>query len=124
MTPSVIIIGGGLAGLTAARHLQSKGIDFLLLEASDRLGGRVKTDVVDGYRLDHGFQVLLTAYPEAQAQLDYNALQLRKFQPGAVLLYPDGGQDRIGDPLRDLSSLFPTLFSKAGSSSALIFLQA
>ncbi|NRB46096.1 MAG: FAD-dependent oxidoreductase [Saprospiraceae bacterium] len=115
MTPSVIIIGGGLAGLTAARHLQSKGIDFLLLEASDRLGGRVKTDVVDGYRLDHGFQVLLTAYPEAQAQLDYNALQLRKFQPGAVLLYPDGGQDRIGDPLRDLSSLFPTLFSKAGS---------
>ncbi len=115
MTPSVIIIGGGLTGLTAARHLQSKGIDFLLLEASDRVGGRVKTDVVDGFRLDYGFQVLLTAYPEAQAQLDYALLQLRHFQPGALLLYPDGKQDRIGDPLRDISSLFPTLFSKAGS---------
>lgn len=115
MTPSVIIIGGGLAGLTAARHLQSQGIDFLLLEASDRVGGRVKTDVVDGFRLDHGFQVLLTAYPEAQAQLDYESLRLRHFNPGALLLYPDGGQGLIGDPLRDISSLFPTLFSKAGS---------
>ncbi|MBX2877935.1 MAG: FAD-dependent oxidoreductase, partial [Saprospiraceae bacterium] len=115
MTPSVIIIGGGLAGLTAARHLHAKGIDFLLLEASDRVGGRVKTDVVDGFRFDHGFQVLLTAYPEAQAILDYTSLKLRYFKPGALLLYPDGKQDRIGDPLRDLSSLIPTLLSRAGS---------
>ena len=115
MSPSVIIVGGGLSGLTAARQLQAKGIDFLLLEASDRVGGRVKTDVVDGYRFDHGFQVLLTAYPEAQAILDYESLKLRYFKPGALLLYTDGRQDRIGDPFRDISSLIPTLFSRAGS---------
>lgn len=115
MKPTVIIIGGGLSGLTAARQLQTKGIDFLLIEATDRVGGRVKTDLVDGFRLDRGFQVLLTAYPEAKRWLDYEKLNLQKFLPGALLLYPDGSQDRIGDPLRDPSSLIPTLFSNAGS---------
>lgn len=117
MTPTVIIIGGGLAGLTAARQLKASGIDALLLEASDRVGGRVKTDILDGFRLDHGFQVLLTAYPEARRWLDYDQLHLQSFSPGALLLYPDGRQDRIGDPLRDFSSLFPTVFSGAGSIS-------
>lgn len=115
MESSVIIIGGGLAGLTAARQLQKQGLDFLLLEASSRVGGRIKTDVIDNFRLDHGFQVLLTAYPEARHWLDYEALDLRYFAPGAMLLYPDGGRDRIGDPLRDMSSLLPTVFSSAGS---------
>jgi len=115
MNPSVIIIGGGLSGIIAARQLNSQGIDFLLLEATDRIGGRIKTDVIDGYRLDHGFQVLLSAYPEARKWLDYNALDLKSFDPGAVLLYPDGKKDLIGDPLRKISSLFPTVFSNAGS---------
>ena len=115
MNPSVIIVGGGLSGLTAARQLHQKGIDFILLEASDRIGGRVKTDVIDGFRLDHGFQVLLTAYPEAKHWLDYSALNLKSFNPGALLLYPDGSKDQLGDPIRDFNSLFPTLFSKAGS---------
>jgi phytoene dehydrogenase-like protein len=115
MHPEVIIIGGGLAGLTAAHQLHAKGIDFLLLEARDRIGGRVKTDVVDGFRLDHGFQVLLTAYPETQQWLDYDSLDLRKFAPGALLMYPDGQKGRIGDPLRDISGLLPTLFSRVGS---------
>jgi phytoene dehydrogenase-like protein len=114
MNPNAIIIGGGLSGLTAARQLHKKGIDFLLLEATDRIGGRVKTDVVDGFRLDHGFQVLLTAYPEAKRWLDYSKLDLKSFLPGALLLYPDGKQDLLGDPLRDISSLIPTLFSNAG----------
>ncbi len=113
--PTCIIIGGGLAGLTAARQLHQNGIDFLLLEATDRIGGRVKTDLIDGYRFDHGFQVLLTAYPEARRWLDYEKLDLKTFLPGAMLLYPDGKMDRIGDPLRDFGSLFPTLFSSAGS---------
>jgi len=113
--PTAIIIGGGLSGLCAARQLHSQGIDFLLLEATDRIGGRIKTDVIDGYRLDHGFQVLLTAYPEAKRILDYQKLKLKSFSPGALLLYPDGQKDRIGDPLRDLSSLFPTVFSSAGN---------
>lgn len=112
---TAIIIGGGLAGLSAARELHKNGIDFLLMEATDRIGGRVKTDIIDGYRLDHGFQVLLTAYPETKKELNYEKLNLKTFLPGAVLLYPDGNTDRIGDPLRDFSSLFPTLFSNAGN---------
>lgn len=115
MNPSVIIIGGGLSGLTAARQLHDEGVDFLLLEASDRIGGRVKTDVVDGFRLDHGFQVLLTAYPKVRQWLDYDELELKTFLPGAVLLYTDGNQGHLGDPMRDFNSLFPTLFSKAGT---------
>ena len=79
MNSSVIIIGGGLAGLTAARQLHQKGIDFILLEATDRIGGRIKTDVLNGFRLDHGFQVLLTAYPEAKRWLDYERLNLKAF---------------------------------------------
>jgi len=115
MKPRVIIIGGGISGLTAARQLHQKGIDFLLLEGSDRIGGRVKTDLVDGFRLDHGFQVLLTAYPEAKRWLDYSSLHLQSFNPGALLLYPDGSKDQLGDPMRDIGSLFPTLFSNAGN---------
>jgi phytoene dehydrogenase-like protein len=113
----VIIVGGGIAGLTAARQLQAKGVDFLLLEASSRIGGRVKTDFVDGYRFDHGFQVLLTAYPEAKKWLNYDHLNLKNFMPGAKILLANGKIERIGDPLRDISGLLPTIFSSAGSIS-------
>ena len=112
---SVIIIGGGLAGLTAANYLEKAGVDYQLLEATERVGGRVKTDEIDGFLLDRGFQVLLTAYPEAQQLLNYKALELRTFAPGAALLLADGSIDIIGDPMRDLSTLVPTLRAKAGS---------
>ena len=111
----VIIIGGGLSGLTAANYLHQRGFSTRLLEADSRVGGRVKTDKKDGFLLDRGFQVFATAYPEARALLDYEALNLRPFRPGAILLQPDGSQDRIGDPLRDWSSLLPSLTAKAGS---------
>jgi len=111
----VIIIGAGLSGLTAANYLQQIGKTFTILEATDRVGGRVKTDKKEGFLLDHGFQVFSTAYPEAQVLLDYNALDLRSFLPGAMLLEEGGRRDRIGDPLRNWSSLFPTLSAKAGS---------
>jgi len=110
----VLIIGGGLSGLTAANYLHQKGLDFKILEASDRVGGRVKTEIIDGYRLDHGFQVLLTAYPETQRLLDYAKLDLKQFVPGAILLQENGKLDRIGDPLRDFSSLLPTLTASVG----------
>jgi len=113
--PSVIIIGGGLAGLSAANYLHQSNIDFQLLEASPSVGGRVQTDNVDGYLLDHGFQVLLTAYPEAQRLLDYDQLNLQRFLPGASLLLENGKINRIGDPLRDFSSLVPTLTADVGS---------
>ena len=72
----VVIVGAGLAGLAAAIDLEALGHDVEIHEASDGAGGRVRTDVVDGYRLDRGFQILLEAYPEAQDLLDYDALAL------------------------------------------------
>lgn len=79
----VVIIGAGVAGLTCANYLHQMGRDVLLLEATDGIGGRVRTDLVDGFRLDRGFQILLTAYPEAQRLLNYTALDLRMFRSGA-----------------------------------------
>ena len=98
--PDVIIIGAGLAGLSAARTLQAHGVPSLIVEASDRIGGRVATDLVDGFRIDRGFQVLLDSYPEARRGLDFAALDLRPFAPGALLHRGDGRFGRIGDPLR------------------------
>ena len=110
----VLIIGAGLAGLTAAKVLKAAGKNILLIEASDAVGGRVKTDIVDGFRLDRGFQVLLTAYPEAVRFLNYKALDLRKFDPGAIILNKNGITE-LGDPSRKPLSLFRTLFSPAGT---------
>ena len=70
----VVVVGAGLAGLAAARVVQQSGRSVAVLEASDGVGGRVRTDLVDGFRLDRGFQVLLTAYPEVDRQLDVPAL--------------------------------------------------
>ncbi|MEM9850142.1 MAG: NAD(P)/FAD-dependent oxidoreductase, partial [Bacteroidota bacterium] len=111
----VIIVGGGMAGLTAAYYLDKMGKDFLLLEASGQVGGRVKTDRVDGFLLDRGFQVLLTAYPEVKAVLDYDQLNLKAFLPGALILKANGRRSQIGDPLRWPSSAFSTLFSGIGN---------
>ncbi len=80
----VVIIGGGLAGLSAAIELEKFNLKVLILEKEDRVGGRVKTDVMNGYRLDRGFQVYLTEYPEGKALLDYDALNLSSFAPGAI----------------------------------------
>ncbi|MGE5229068.1 MAG: FAD-dependent oxidoreductase, partial [Deltaproteobacteria bacterium] len=75
--PDVVVVGAGLSGLCCARELHAAGLDVLVLERSDVPGGRVRTDVVDGFQLDRGFQVLLTAYPEARRVLDYEQLGLR-----------------------------------------------
>lgn len=110
------IIGAGISGLVAAKVLEDNGYHPVVIEASDRVGGRVKTDSVEGYQLDHGFQVLLTAYPAAQKYLDLEALALQSFLPGAAI-FTEGKQKAIGDPLRAISLLFPTLFSGIGSLS-------
>ncbi len=96
----VAVIGAGLAGLNCALTLQRAGLDVIVLEASDAAGGRVRTDKVDGFLLDRGFQVLLTAYPEAQSVLDYNALNLQNLKPGA-LVWRRGRFHHFADPFRD-----------------------
>lgn len=110
----VHIIGAGVSGLTAAMVLEDAGYSPVILEATDRVGGRVKTDLVEGYQLDHGFQVLLTAYPAAKKYLDYEALELQPFLPGATI-FNNGKAKTIGDPLRNISLLIPTLFSGIGT---------
>ncbi|ADR20520.1 oxidoreductase [Marivirga tractuosa] len=113
----VIIIGAGIAGLTAAIELEKAGFKPTILEGSDSIGGRVKTDKVAGHLLDHGFQVLLTAYPEAQHYLDYEKLNLKKFSPGALIIDSKNGNYSITDPLRQPISLFTMLFSPVGNFS-------
>jgi phytoene dehydrogenase-like protein len=83
----ILIIGGGLAGLCCALRLHQSGISSQILEASDGVGGRVRTDKVEGFLLDRGFQVLLTACPEARRVLDYDAPDLRPFYPGGLIRY-------------------------------------
>jgi phytoene dehydrogenase-like protein len=97
--PRVIVIGAGLAGLACALELRRAGAEPLVLEASDGVGGRVRTDEVEGFLLDRGFQVLLTAYPEARRLLDYRSLSLRRFFPGAVVR-SEGRFRRLADPWR------------------------
>lgn len=110
----IYIIGAGVSGLVAAKVLENNGYSPVIIEDTERVGGRVKTDVVQGYQLDHGFQVLLTAYPYAQKYLNLDALQLQYFLPGASI-FNNGHQKIIGDPLRAISLLFPTLFSGIGT---------
>lgn len=110
------IIGAGISGLIAATVLEKNGLSPVIIESTDRVGGRVKTDIVDGYQLDHGFQVLLTAYPAAQKYLNLEALQLQSFIPGASI-FKNGKQQIIGDPLRDKSLLLSTVFARVGTLS-------
>jgi phytoene dehydrogenase-like protein len=113
-TARIVIIGAGVAGLVAARHLEAAGIRPLIIEATDRVGGRIKTDKVDGFSLDHGFQVLLTEYREAKRYLDYEALKLANFRPGAVV-YRNNTAAPVVDPLREPSEIFRAAFSSVGS---------
>ena len=96
----VAVVGAGLAGLACALTLAAAGRDVVVLEASDGVGGRVRTDVVDGFLLDRGFQVLLTAYPAARRWFDLDALDLRPFAPGVVVHGTGRRPVRLADPFR------------------------
>ena len=110
----VQIIGAGVAGLTCALYLNRAGIQCTIHEASPRVGGRLGSDTVDGFTLDRGFQVFLTSYPEARTILDYGALKLGAFTPGA-LIYFNNKQHRFVDPFRRPASALTTALSPVGS---------
>lgn len=106
----VVIVGGGLAGLACGRALARAGVSFRLLEAADRVGGRVRTDEVEGFRLDRGFQVMLPAYAEARRVLNYEDLNLKRFYRGAEVVMGSGSlrlADPFQSPLDALKSLRP-----------------
>ena len=112
------IVGAGISGLIAAQVLENYGYCPVLIDSSKEVGGRVCTEDVEGYQLDVGFQVLLSAYPAAQKYLNYEALHLQKLIPGAVL-FSKNGSETIGDPLREPSLLFSTLTSGISISDKL-----
>ena len=118
---AVVVVGAGLAGLAAARHLTRHGVKVTILEASDGVGGRVRTDVVDGFRFDRGFQLYNPAYPEGARVLDHEALDLRPFIAGARIVVNRAGRrrvDRVADPRREPSWMVPSLLARIGSPAS------
>ena len=113
-TRKMYIIGAGVSGLIAAYNLENKGVRPIIIESTDRVGGRLKTDFIDGFQLDHGFQVLLSSYSAAKKYLDYNGLQLQKLKSGACI-FSNGKRIFFGDLLKDRSIMFSTIFSNIGS---------
>lgn len=96
----VAVVGAGLAGLCAARRLHQEGLDVVVLEASDDVGGRVRTDDVDGFLLDRGFQLYNPAYPEGRRVLDHRRLHLQALAPGVIVALDGRRRARIADPRR------------------------
>ncbi|MEM9159610.1 MAG: NAD(P)/FAD-dependent oxidoreductase [Verrucomicrobiota bacterium] len=109
-----IVVGAGLAGLAVATRLSEAGQSVLMLERSDRIGGRLRTDTLDGFQCDRGFQVLLTSYAACRRLLDYESLRLGRFEPGA-LLWNGSRFDLVADPLRKPGLALKTLRSKSGT---------
>lgn len=111
---TIAIIGGGLTGLTAAVHLKRNGYFPTVFEASSELGGMVKTDLVEGCLLDHGFQVFLDSYEEVKSFVNLEELKLRPAASGAMI-YVNKKWIKFGNPLKNPAVFFPTLLAKVGN---------
>ena len=111
----VVCIGAGVAGLRCALQLARSGVDVTVLEASDGVGGRVRTDrTSEGFLLDRGFQVFLCGYPESKGCLDYDKLDLGRFTPGALVQTRES-RSLVADPLRAPEHLLSTLAFPIGT---------
>ena len=110
----VLIVGAGLSGLACAVTLHEAGIPVQVFEASDGVGGRVRTDLVDGFLLDRGFQVYLSAYPEAGKLLDLEALNLHPFEPGA-LVFDGSNIHRVMDVFRRPTTMIESALAPVGT---------
>ncbi|MDA7934695.1 FAD-dependent oxidoreductase, partial [Akkermansiaceae bacterium] len=110
----IVIVGAGLSGLACAVTLHRSGREVVVLEASDGVGGRVRTDEIDGFLLDRGFQVYLDAYPEAGEMLDLDALDLKSFEPGSMVF--DGSKlCRVMDVFRRPRDLVASALAPIGT---------
>lgn len=103
MGKPIVIVGAGLAGLVCARHLQRSGTEIIILEASDAVGGRIRTDVIDGFRVDRGFQVYFEGYPHASQEFSLRPLDMRAYRKGALVF--DGKSLQVLDLSRPVTSL-------------------
>jgi phytoene dehydrogenase-like protein len=110
MVADVIVVGAGLAGLRCAIRLTELGREVVVVEAADSVGGRVRTDVIDGFRCDRGFQVLNPAYPAVRRWVDLDALAMQSFGAG-VMVRRDDGLQIVADPVRERGLLPQTLRS-------------
>lgn len=111
MAGQVIVVGGGVAGLITAKHLQTNGYRTTIIEQQETVGGRVQSREVDGFTLDRGFQVLFSAYPTLREELELDDLTLRPFVPGAILAEP-GNRSSLSDPLRHPTGAIETLLNR------------
>ena len=109
-----LVVGAGLSGLSCALILEGQGIDVHIVEAADDVGGRIRTDEVEGFLLDRGFQVLLTAYEEVQAQLDLPRLDLQAFAPGSMI-WTGSSLETMGDPFRDPATVLASAAARVGT---------
>src|SRR5664279_886435 len=114
MVADIIVVGAGLAGLRCAVRLTELGREVVVVEAGDTVGGRVRTDVVDGFLVDRGFQVLNPAYPAVRRWVDVDALRLRPFGAG-VAAVTDEGRTALGHPLRAPRLLGPSARTALGA---------
>jgi len=102
-----VIVGAGIAGLAAARHLSRAGREVVVLESGERVGGRMQTDRVDGYTIDRGFQVINPYYPELHRLGVLPELGLQPLRPG-VSVSMGRRVHTLGDPLRDPAFAIPS----------------
>ncbi len=113
MIPKIAIIGAGIAGLYCTKSLLNDGYEVELFEKSDRIGGRMKTDLVNGFQLDHGFHVIQTGYDLTKQIIDYDKLSIKPYEPGAKVIRPSKNKSRIwrlSDPFRRPFSSFKDAF--------------